>query len=617
MRNDRFATDREIKDHLKKLSESEGGGPVLWVDPETKEVYVLNSESNLIFLGVSGAGKTRRGIISMIRTWIMKKECFIVVDPKGDLYYLTYCFAKEAGYLLYVLNLRDLKNSDGVNTFMVPYCNYLKGNIEQANNDIQTQSHALIKHNPHTDVFWPDSARSLFEAVAIMLMKLGKPDQINILSVISMINAGVERMGVKKVFDIICDEHPDSIESLLLHNVRKAPNDTLGSILSSTFEPLNVFIKSPALVEMLTSDDLSIGSLDVQQPTGIYIITPDENSNYSAVASILVSQIANHYIQLAHEKYNGRLPRRVNICIEELGNLGENGIPNLDHLMSAGRSRNIRTSIVLQSFSQLDQNYGKSTAETIISNADTIIAYRTNQWETLEELSRKCGEHAIDYGNRVNVERVISPSQIGAMETGRVLVLASGRLKYSTVLPDFTEIFPTENWYPPKPGKHKRKEAKIFDLKAEAEKIMKRMAEERLKSTDNLFDRPFLPFSNGPFTSGISEKQEEQAKKALLSHAETAKTNIKEEMAFFNKNNIESGNTYYRVNVAADWSRKECADIYRDINKIRVTKAEVTNLFAISVFFTRHADAINFVEKVKKHVIDIECLVCSRDEPFF
>ena len=54
MRNDRFATEREIKDSLKKLSESEGGGPVLWVDPETKEVYVLDSESNLIFLGVSG-----------------------------------------------------------------------------------------------------------------------------------------------------------------------------------------------------------------------------------------------------------------------------------------------------------------------------------------------------------------------------------------------------------------------------------------------------------------------------------------------------------------------------------------------------------------------------------
>ena len=50
--------------------------------------------------------------------------------------------------------------------------------------------------------------------------------------------------------------------------------------------------------------------------------------------------------------------------------------------MTAGRSRNIRTFCVLQSFSQLDTLYGASKAATILSNADTLIAY---EWYNKKE----------------------------------------------------------------------------------------------------------------------------------------------------------------------------------------------------------------------------------------
>ena len=506
MRNERFATSREIKDHLVKLSESNGGGPILWVDPETKEIYVLDSESNLIFFGVSGAGKTRRGIVSMILSWISKGQCFIVVDPKGDLYYLTYCFAKDAGYEIYSLNFRDIEKSHGVNILYDPYMNYKKGNIEQANQAIQTITHSLIKHSNDTDPFWPDSARSLVEGVIYILFERGRPDQINMRSVFSMISAGFERIGPKRALDVICEEDPDSVASLLLQNTLTTSSDTLGGIRSVAFENLSCFVKSPALIDMLSTNEMSISSLDVEKPTAVYLITPDENSNFSAITSILVSQIAEHYIQLAHEKYNGRLKRTVNICVEELGNLGENGIPNLAHLMSAGRSRNVKTSIVLQSFSQLQDCYGKSQAEIITANADTIIAYRTNQWETLEELSRKCGERAVEYGNRVEVERLIQPSQIGQMETGRVLILASGRLKYSTVLPDFTEIFSMDKWYPPQEVKHKRTKANTFDIKNEAMSHRTRFAARKM----NPFDEAALDDMIARIDARIAELQEDE-----------------------------------------------------------------------------------------------------------
>src|SRR5699024_7471806 len=135
----------------------------------------------------------------------------------------------------------------------------------------------------------------------------------------------------------------------------------------------------------------------------------------------LVSQLMNHYVRIAEQKYAGKLPIRVNVLLEELGNIGR-AITNLPHLMSAGRSRNIRVEFVLQSISQLVDIYGESNATTIMSNCDVRIAFRVNHWDTLTELSRICGEREINCEGHVSREPLITQSQLAAMETGQALV---------------------------------------------------------------------------------------------------------------------------------------------------------------------------------------------------
>ena len=147
----------------------------------------------------------------------------------------------------------------------------------------------------------------------------------------------------------------------------------------------------------------------------------------------------NHYVRIAEQKYAGKLPIRVNVLLEELGNIGR-AITNLPHLMSAGRSRNIRVEFVLQSISQLVDIYGESNATTIMSNCDVRIAFRVNHWDTLTELSRICGEREINCEGHVSREPLITQSQLAAMETGQALVIVSGRIKFITWIPDFTEM---------------------------------------------------------------------------------------------------------------------------------------------------------------------------------
>ena len=108
--------------------------------------------------------------------------------------------------------------------------------------------------------------------------------------------------------------------------------------------------------------------------------------------------------------------------------------------MSAGRSRNIKVNFVLQSISQLVDIYGESNATTIMSNCDVRVAFRVNHWDTLTELSRICGEREKNCEGHVSREPLITQSQLAAMKTGQALVIVSGRIKFVTWIPDFTEM---------------------------------------------------------------------------------------------------------------------------------------------------------------------------------
>lgn len=599
MSNSKFTEPRDIMSILTRLSDEQGGGPVLYVDPESGQIYVLNSEGHIILLGQSGTGKSRRGVVSMVLSLIKTKkndrdkrddnnDSFVVVDTKGHIRDATWCYAKEAGYNTITIDLRNPENSDAFNPLLYMWVLYKNGKVDKACDLARSWSHTIFQHSKHADPFWIDSARSIFEACVILLLQYGKPEEINILSIIKMIAAGVERYGPKKIFDIICEDCPDSIADFLLKNVRTAPNDTLNSILSSVFQPLNSFVESPSLIGMLTNSDFEIGELDVDQPFGVYIVTPDENTNYSSITSTIVTQITEHLIQLAHDKYSGKLPRRVNICIEECGNLGY--LPNLGQLMSAGRSRNIRMAIVLQSLTQLDDIYGRSTAETIITNADTIVAFRTNRWETLEELSRKMGDRFVDYGNRISEERLIKPEEIGAMETGRALIMISGRIKYSTVLPDYTEIFPMDKWYPPQDYVHERKKPEIFDLKRKAMELNH---------------------------AGAPVFHENLMLDAVKTFEKMKTENIKEELDFCIKKKLKKNDLYYKVEIAL---RREITGRGEDYEKIirlanehRINELIVKPSAEIWVLFGRQSDALAFFKTIEQYPCDVKCyvLICK------
>lgn len=493
MRNERWSNINEIK---KVLTNTSGlGGPMfLYKDGEK---YIYGKEGHTIALGVSGSGKTRRFMLPMLRSFIEANESFIVPDPKGDLYEQTAGYA-EKSHKVYKIDFRHIFESMCWNPLYAPYELYISGDPvkKQVAIEMLDELAHILYSTDVKDPFWPESARSLFLGVCYALMEKGEKEQVTMAGIHKFITQGDERFGGGTYLKEFVKMLPaESQAAMLLKSYSTTASETAAGIRSSCLEGLNMFARSEGLVEMMGYDDLQINSLDGETPTAIYIIIPDETPIYDKLAGVLISQLMNHYVRMAQDKYHGKLPCRMNVCLEELGNIG-GAISNLAHLMSAGRSRNIRIQMILQSLSQLDDIYGQSKAQTITSNADVLIAFRVNHWQTLEELSKKCGEREIDYGNRISKEPLITEIALGAMATGQALVNISGATKFITWLPDYSEVYDCSDWKAPEHKVREPKEQmKAFDIidfvKEEKKKQLMEMMDK--KEEELPFGRPVVP----------------------------------------------------------------------------------------------------------------------------
>lgn len=479
MRSDRWSYNSEVKRALCVSGENKKGGLVLYHSNGKNWVY--HGEGHAIELGVSGSGKSRRGTIPLIKSLIEAGESFVVIDPKGEIHYHTAADAED-GYEIHVIDFRHIFESERWNPLAAPYEHFISGDPVRkqiALEMIDELAHTLYTVSDKADPFWPESARSVFIGATYALMMLGKPEQVNMAGVYQLIARGEERFGASTVLKEFVDSLPiDSVASMLLQSYVSTASDTRAGIRSTFLEGLSMFARSDGLISMLGADDLHINNLDGATRTAIYIILPDESPIFDSISGVLCSQIMGHYVRLAQDKYNGKLPCRLNVCLEELGNIGKS-ISSLAHLMSAGRSRNIRCHLVLQSLSQLDTLYGPSEASTIRSNADVLIAFRTNHWETLNELSHKCGEREVDGNNHVSRESLITPSQLASMKTGQALVMISGHTKFITWLPDFTEMFDCSNWKAPRRIVRKGStNVEVFNIKEYVQEVKKKKMRE-------------------------------------------------------------------------------------------------------------------------------------------
>ena len=433
-------------------------------------------ELPVAIFGRTGKGKSTYCILPYSMETIKKHESLIILDPKGEVYNNIACYIPES-YQVFCIDFRNPRKSptrwNPLDTIFRLFQSKDPDDNDIASSMLSEFWSGVYPYDGTSDRFWPDSAAQYAKGLTYALFETFKEKEYaNLNNVAIMMEQSEIKLGGNTVLKTYYDSLPsDSLAKRNLAPYATAPNETRGSIHSVAASGLELFSRSKGLMEMLSEDTLNILDIDVERPFACFIITPDETDVYSSLSGLLITQITQHLIRIAQEK-GGKLPLKVSIILEELGSVGKS-IPSLPNLMVAGRSRNLRPVLVLQSFSQLTDIYGKSKAETIKSCIGILIGFSTHDWDTLSEWSLRCGDRVIENGDHMIKEPLITPTQLAAMPTGTALILVDSRYKIIYPLPFYYDIYDTSDWKPPHYCPMSLKHGKTIDFHEMVKEIKK------------------------------------------------------------------------------------------------------------------------------------------------
>ncbi|WP_283703205.1 VirD4-like conjugal transfer protein, CD1115 family, partial [Clostridium perfringens] len=170
------------------------------------------------------------------------------------------------------------------------------------------------------------------------------------------------------------------------------------------------------------------------RPIALFMILPDyDNSDYF-IASMFIRQLYWVLSKEATLTKGGKCEREVVFLIDEAGNMPP--IEQLEVILTVCLGRNIKFTLVVQAFSQIEEKYGKDKAKTIIGNCANKVYIMTTEYDTAEEFSKLLGDKTIinisrsgeitdttkHYTESVDSERLKNPNDLMLLKMGETVV---------------------------------------------------------------------------------------------------------------------------------------------------------------------------------------------------
>ena len=408
-----------------------------------------------LVIGATGSGKTTTFINPMIQL-IGATNCgssMVITDPKGELFDLHSNFLKSRGYNVQVLDLRDTYSSSRWNPLepiwdayeeyrnagagiiahtdnMSDYPNLRKMNGEAEDGepwvewdgkaytdfghckddvsvarqkiydgmyeDLSDLVGGLIPIQNEKDPLWERGARSIVMATCLaMLEDSDNPDlgmtkeKFNLFNINKALgNSDNNYEALKSYFE---GRSPLSQAYQLSRQVMTAPEATLGSYMSITFDKMSIF-NDRGLCGLTSATDIHAERF-AYEPTALFLKIPDEKDTRHFLASLFILSTYKALIKVATGLPGQTLPRNVYYIMDEFGNMPK--IDKFGQMITVGRSRKIWFSMVVQSFVQLTNVYGKDIADIVIGNCGVKMFIGSNDTETCKMFSEMCGNMTV------------------------------------------------------------------------------------------------------------------------------------------------------------------------------------------------------------------------------
>lgn len=465
----RFSDKDEIKAVTKYVDISQAeyqysGIPLIF--DGGKNAYIEDSESHSLIIGSTGCGKTRRFVLPLINIVIRAEESFVATDPKGELYSSTKKTLDEKGYKVVVLNFRNPSCGNSWNPLLLPYKYYKNGNKDKAVellNDLGLN--IIYNKNSTADPFWENSAVDYFLGLALALFEDAENEkQINFNSIYNMSRIGEKKIAKQRIIETYFDlKEENDLSSISVSGTIHAPNDTRGSILSVFHQKIRIFNSNEGLSRMLSCSDFDIKDFS-EQKTALFLIIHDEKSVYHPLASAFLKQCYEVLVDTANELKGKKLKLRMNFILDEFANLPP--IVDMDNIITASRSRNIRMYLVIQGMKQLNSVYGDNVADIIKGNCDYWYYMMSKELSLLKEISELCGTKQNDEDVIVsNSVPLISVSELQRLNIGEVLVMQKRLPPYMANLLDISRYIFFEMDSADEPSFENKREPEIFSIR--------------------------------------------------------------------------------------------------------------------------------------------------------
>lgn len=423
----RWATKKEIRNTYKQIDFK----PTEWrTNPDSRPTeqgivvgcknhrggttaLVDTGDVHALMIGAAGVGKTAYWLYPCIEYACATGMSFMVTDTKGDVVRNYGTIAeKYYGYNISVIDLRNPTRSHGNNLLHLvnKYFDLYKANPDCLTYKAKAEKYAKIISKTiisngmdgasfGENSYFYDSAEGLLTATILLVAEFCKPEERHIVSVYKIIQELLAPSGqkCKNQFQQLMDFLPDNHKAKWFAGAAlNTSEQSMASVMSTALSRLNAFLDSE-LEQILCFDTEIDAERFCKEKSAIFIVMPEENPNTFFMVSLIIQQLYREILSVADEN-GGQLKNRCVFFCDEFGTLPK--IESAEMMFSASRSRRLQIVPIIQSFAQLERNYGKEGADVIIDNTQlTIFGGFAPNSTSAEVLSKSLGSRTVMSGS--------------------------------------------------------------------------------------------------------------------------------------------------------------------------------------------------------------------------
>ena len=417
---------------------------------------VDNQDVHALMIGAAGVGKTAYFLYPNIEYACASGMSFISTDTKGDIYRNYGGIAqKYYGYNISVLDLRNPTKSHGNNLLHLvnKYMDLYKKSVEEKKENISYKAKAekyskiiaktiilngMDGANFGQNAFFYDAAEGLLTSAILLVSEFGAEGTRHIVSVFKIIQDLLAPSKVKgqTQFKLLLNKLPPEHKARwFAGSALNSGEQSMLSVMSTAMSRLNTFLDTE-LEQILCFDTEIDAERFCNEKSAIFIVMPEEDNSKYFMVSLILQQLYREILSVADEN-SGQLKNRVMMYLDEFGTLPK--IESAEMMFSASRSRKVSIVPIIQSFAQLNKNYGAEGAEIITDNTQlTIFGGFAPNSKSAEVLSKAMGSRTVLSGSVSRgkndpsqslqmIERALmTPDELKSMPKGQFIVMKTG-----------------------------------------------------------------------------------------------------------------------------------------------------------------------------------------------